>query len=63
MAVGLEKLWKAQEKSTQLIESLAAKVDVHASLEHKDIADLVQEEVTCVYFNIAKVEQGEGNKL
>jgi hypothetical protein len=28
-----------------------------------DIADLVQEEVLCVYFDIVKVEQGEGNKL
>lgn len=42
---------------------LADKVDVRLSLEQDDITNLMQEEITCVYFNIAKVEQGEGNKL
>jgi uncharacterized protein (DUF2267 family) len=63
LAAGLEKLWTAQEKTVQLLESLAAKVDSRSSLEQDDIADLVQEEVARVYFDIAKVEQGEGNKL
>lgn len=64
LEVGMQKLVEGQQKHTQQLASLAAKINKHQEVVvQDDIADLVQEEVLCVYFDIAKVEQGEGNKL
>jgi hypothetical protein len=60
---GLDKLWKGQEETHQLLIDLIAKVDSQHSMEQDNIADLVQVEVACIYFDIVKVEQGDGNKL
>jgi hypothetical protein len=49
MAVGLDKLWKGQEKNMWLLENLDAKVNAcHESLEQDNVTVLVQEEVSCI---------------
>ena len=63
LAAGLDKLWKGQEETCQLLIDLIAKVNSQHNMEQDDVADLVQVKVACVYFNIMKVKQGDGNKL
>jgi len=63
LAAGLDKLWKGQEETRQLLIDLIAKVNSQHNMEQDDVADLVQVEVARVYFDIVKVEQGDGNKL
>ncbi len=63
LVAGLDKLWKGQEDTHQLLINLIAKVNLQHNLEQDNVANLVQVKVACVYFNIMKVKQGDGNKL
>ncbi|ELR10797.1 uncharacterized protein ACA1_108550 [Acanthamoeba castellanii str. Neff] len=63
-AFGLDKLWKGQEETHQLlINLLITKVNLQHSMEQDDVTNLVQVKVAHIYFNITKVKQGNGNKL
>ncbi|ELR12030.1 uncharacterized protein ACA1_353220 [Acanthamoeba castellanii str. Neff] len=59
----LDKLWKGQEETHQLLINLITKVNLQHSMEQDNVTNLVQVEVACVYFDIVKVKQGDGNKL
>jgi hypothetical protein len=63
LVAGLDKLWKGQEETCQLLIDLITKANSQHNMEQDDVADLVQVKDAHVYFNITKVEQGNGNKL
>ncbi len=63
LAAGLDKLWKGQEETCQLLIDLITKVNLQHNMEQDNITDLVQVKVAHIYFDITKVAQGPGPTL